>query len=143
MTARFSSSPGPMPIPLKPPAWQKAIGHQSTRSPFQRHAWGSPDPGSRQQGLALGFWHTCPLWPRGCVSKKQSREDGPAAAGGWRAGQPVPIGQSPHMQQTYSAVGRRHPLCLYPHSAWPHLLPIEPPGSMGLCISSPPTHPET
>lgn len=55
----------------------------------------------------------------------------------------VPTGHSPHMQQTHSAVGRRHPLCQRPHSAWPHLLPTEPPGSGELCPSSPPTLPET
>lgn len=72
-TVRCASGPSPMLTRLKPPAWQKARGHQSTRSSLQRHARGSPDPGSRQQGLAVGCWRTCPAltWRAGVQGAEQ------------------------------------------------------------------------
>lgn len=77
LTARFSSSP--VLIPLKPPAWQKATGHQSTRLSLQSHARGSPDPGSRQPAAGAGsglLAHVPSFGPEGVFPRGRARRMG-------------------------------------------------------------------
>lgn len=104
---------------LQPP-WPQHTRIPGHRSMFQ-------ELGPREQGPTPGCWHPCP--PSAHV-RGAEQGDGSVTGGG----ESVPTGQSPHMKQTHFAVGRQHPLCLHPYTAWPHLLPTQSPGSMRLYL---------
>lgn len=84
------------------------------------------EAGTQAAGVTPSFRRPCPPSAQRAHVQGAEPGDGPVAGGG----ETVPTGQSPHMQQTHSAVGRQLPLCLHPYTTWPHPLPAQPPGSM-------------
>lgn len=98
-----------MPIPLKPPAWQRAIGHQSTGSLLQDTLGEARTQaaGSGQQGLALGCWRTGPSLAQRASFQGAEQTEWPGSGGrGARANWAKPT------HAAHSAVGRRYALRL-------------------------------
>lgn len=128
-------------IHLKSPAWQKATGYQSSTGMLEEAQ--THTAGSRQQGLDLGCRCTCP--PLAQRTGFQGAEQGGWASGrGWQEeGGLCQVGKAHTCSKHALHLADDTPFTVPPQSTWPHLLPTEPPGSVGLCTSSLPICPET